>query len=514
MTVALLGAPASRAVDLESLVSPGPLSAIHAREAKECGACHTRFDRGAQNPLCLECHEDVEKDQQAGTGLHGRLEGGAETPCRSCHGEHRGAEAAIVILVPESFDHERTDMPLRGAHAAVACASCHEAGKAYREAPSGCADCHGENDPHRGRLGDDCASCHQPRAWSDARFDHATTRFPLEGAHAKVDCALCHPHDRFEDTPRECVSCHRIDDTHRGQLGAECGKCHDTRGWKHSGFDHRRESGFALEGRHASAECRSCHVRPPAEQKLESACVACHRGDDDHAGLLGTKCEDCHDARAWSPSRFDHGRDARWALQGAHASVTCSQCHLTETHGGAGATPSRCIDCHRSADPHMGTLDDRCERCHAVTSWRAPIRFDHEFTDFPLLGLHRLATCEECHASPRFADAAGDCVACHAANDEHERRLGPRCEECHTPNAWNRWSFDHDAQTEFALRGGHAELACIACHREPVEGAIDLTTRCSGCHLRDSPHADSFGRNCANCHVEESWKTIREGMRR
>jgi hypothetical protein len=514
MIATILGSAPAPAVDMESLVSPGPLSAIHEREVHACSDCHTRFDRGAQNPLCVECHKDIAKDQAAGTGFHGRLEGGSETPCRSCHGEHRGADAEIVALVPESFDHERTDMPLRGAHAALACGACHESGRAYREAPMRCVDCHGENDPHGGRLGDDCASCHQPRAWSDTRFDHSKTRFPLEDAHARVECALCHPQERYKDTPRDCVGCHRIDDAHRGQLGTKCGKCHDSRSWKKSGFDHRRETGFALEGRHASAECRSCHVRPPSEQKLEKTCIACHRADDDHAGLLGTRCESCHDARAWASSRFDHARDAKWALHGAHQDLACSQCHLKKTSAKSAPTPSACVDCHRSVDVHVGSLGDRCERCHESSSWRTSVRFDHEFTHFPLLGLHRLATCEECHQSPRFVEASEECVACHAANDEHDRRLGTQCEDCHNPNAWDRWTFDHDTRTRFALRGGHQGLACIACHRKPVTGAIELTTRCSGCHLQDSPHADSFGRNCESCHVEESWKTIREGMRR
>jgi hypothetical protein len=514
MIVMLLGTLPSTAVDLESLVSPGPLSAIHAGEADQCADCHARFDREAQNPLCLECHEPIEQDQKQRSGFHGRLDPANETPCRACHGEHRGADAPISTLVPESFDHDRTDMPLLGAHTSVACSACHEDGQPRRSAPSGCVDCHRESDPHEGRLGAECAGCHEPRAWSDTRFDHAKTRFPLEGAHDRVACALCHPAERFEQTPMACVDCHRIDDAHRGQLGSKCGECHLPRSWKDPGFDHRRETGFGLDGRHAKVNCQKCHLLPPTEQKLQVTCIACHREDDDHAGRMDTRCERCHDPRAWSPSRFDHSRDTQWALHGRHEQLACNLCHLAAIDDATGSTPTRCAECHQSVDVHDGSLDAGCERCHGTRSWRSSIRFDHELTRFPLLGLHRLATCEECHATHRFGEAEERCVDCHAEIDEHDKRLGGSCETCHNPNAWNRWQFDHERQTRFSLRGRHVELSCVACHREPTEGAIDLTTQCRGCHLNDSRHAGSFGRDCERCHVEESWETIREGTRR
>jgi Zn finger protein HypA/HybF involved in hydrogenase expression len=187
---------------------------------------------------------------------------------------------------------------------------------------------------------------------------------------------------------------------------------------------------------------------------------------------------------------------------------------LTAIEDAAAPTPTRCAECHQSVDVHDGSLNTGCERCHGTRSWRSPIRFDHELTAFPLLGLHRLATCEECHATHRFGEAERRCVDCHADVDEHVGRLGGSCETCHNPNAWNRWQFDHDRQTKFGLRGRHVELSCIACHREPTAGAIELSTQCRGCHLNDSRHEGSFGRDCERCHVEESWETIREGARR
>ena len=507
----LAGGPLA-AVDLEDLISPGELIEAHAREVKGCGDCHQRFDPNAQNALCLACHQPVKQDLESSQGFHGRMRVGPDASCSACHSEHRGADAEIAPVVPETFDHSATDLPLEGAHVRVPCASCHPADRLHREAGNRCFDCHGDADPHEGRLGDDCERCHSPASWSQERFDHGETRFPLEGAHARVECALCHPGERFERVSSACADCHRIDDAHGGRLGDDCGKCHDAAGWKKTGFDHGRRTGFALTGRHAALTCQDCHTREPSQQKLPETCVGCHRADDEHAGGNGTRCESCHDARAWKPARFDHARDTSWALHGAHVQVACSACHV-EPLGGA-KTPERCDQCHRSVDVHEGSLGRDCERCHGVKSWRESVRFDHDLTRFPLLGLHQLATCEDCHVSHRFTEASDRCADCHRTADVHQQRLGPGCETCHNPNDWGRWQFDHDSQTSFALLGAHRELHCEACHREKVDERIELASSCRSCHLRDSPHSDAFGRDCERCHGLGSWQEILPGARR
>jgi hypothetical protein len=39
-------------------------------------------------------------------------------------------------------------------------------------------------------------------------FDHGRTRFPLTGAHARVDCESCHLAGKMAGTPRTCAACH------------------------------------------------------------------------------------------------------------------------------------------------------------------------------------------------------------------------------------------------------------------------------------------------------------------
>jgi hypothetical protein len=509
----LLLAQRAEAVDLKSLVSPGPLIAAHQREVKECGDCHEAFDRGSQKRLCLRCHEAVAADIEAKEGFHGRLQGDRE--CRVCHTEHEGADAEIAGLVAESFDHGRTDFALEGAHRSVACDGCHPPERAHRDAKHECVDCHAKQDPHDGRLGKECESCHAAASWREVSFDHAKTRFPLEGLHADAACVACHPGQRFGETATQCVDCHRVDDVHRGRLGPACGDCHSPSGWKKKGFDHGKETRFALLGRHARLECRSCHSSDPKKVKLAMDCASCHRKDDDHQGLRGPKCESCHDAKAWKPSSFDHARDAKLRLEGAHAKLRCELCHVGEMH--ATKTPTGCVDCHAAVDVHQGSLGRDCGACHQEASFRGRVRFDHDLTDFPLLALHQLASCEDCHVTSDYGRTETACVSCHAPSDTHEGRLGPECARCHNPNGWDRWLFDHASQTRFALEGAHTNLQCVACHHSvPTrtgKGALALPTSCRGCHLGDSPHDDAYGRDCERCHVDTSWKQIEERLR-
>jgi hypothetical protein len=440
-------------------------------------------------------------------GYHGLASAAREAPCRSCHPDHRGREADVSGLEPDTFDHELTDAPLRGAHRALPCASCHEAGKAYREAPSDCAGCHRDDDPHRGRLGERCADCHGETRWSDWRFDHGETDFPLEGRHADVACGLCHPSQRFEDTPTECAACHAVDDVHRGALGRACETCHDASDWKRvARFDHDRDTDFPLAGAHGRLDCAACHTGPLREQELPTDCFGCHRDDDEHAGRNGKECGRCHGELAWGTLRFDHDRDTDFPLRGAHRDTRCEDCHRGTLF--VDEAPRDCQGCHREDDVHRGQEGDACERCHDESSWQL-VRFDHEQTRFPLLGLHAGVPCEACHASPAYQDAELACSACHA-DDTHRGRLGSGCEVCHNPNGWAVWRFDHELATKFALHGAHEGVDCHSCHRDPVgESGIELARDCLPCHALQDVHRGELGPRCERCHGEASWGELR-----
>jgi hypothetical protein len=504
--VLMVWSGSARGATVEDLVSPGAVIEAHAEFESKCGQCHIPFDRPGEDRLCMDCHEDVASDRERGRGFHGRSPGVLEASCRSCHPEHRGRGADAIGLDAGTFDHRYTDYPLEGAHRALECASCHPAAKLHREAPADCVGCHREDDPHREELGTDCGDCHSEVAWRGASFDHGKTEFSLRGAHVDAPCALCHADERFAATPKDCSSCHFVDDVHEGRFGAACQDCHDEASWKKPVFDHEQQTSFALSGGHLNVACGSCHPGSLFQEEIATECASCHADDDAHRGERSKTCENCHSVATWADREFDHQRDTSFALVGRHEKVRCRACHdgvLYESK-----TPTDCASCHAKDDVHEGQLKQSCDGCHVEAGWSQQVAFDHQLTRFPLLGLHRAVTCEECHASHAFRDAEPDCATCHSAHDAHERRLGGDCATCHNPNGWERWRFDHDAETAFTLHGAHAGADCLSCHQKPVVGAIELPRMCADCHALDDRHDGAFGADCAKCHVEKSWSEV------
>lgn len=503
----LAAAPAG-AVDWQRMVMPGPLSKAHADLEKDCASCHKAFDSGAERQLCMTCHEEVAADVAAKTGYHGRQTMASNGPCRSCHGEHKGREADVLGLSEATFDHARTDHPLHDAHQRVACDGCHVKGKRRDEAPKDCVGCHRNDDPHGDAMSDDCKSCHDEARWKGTKFDHSKTDYPLTGAHREASCDGCHAGQRFEGTPTACISCHGIDDAHGGRFGEKCADCHTTTAWRRKDFDHGKKTGFPLVGAHASARCDSCHRKPPDEVELPKDCVACHRADDVHAGRFGTACETCHSAVAWKQERFDHDTKTKFPLREAHAKVACEGCHTKPLAKGQ-QLDLTCIGCHAKDDVHQKALGASCSDCHDERAFAGRVRFDHDQTRFPLLGLHAVVGCESCHADQTFQRKDQACRACHASDDVHKRTLGADCERCHTPNGWMLWQFDHDEKTRFPLAGAHAGIACNGCHQKPMGGANQMAQRCIDCHESDDAHRGRYGRGCQNCHSDDAWKPAR-----
>jgi len=503
----LLGSSASsQALDFEKLVMPGQVIRGHSEIEANCRKCHSPFREEAQSTLCLDCHTEVANDLVESAGFHGLAAGASESDCSTCHPEHRGRDGDATEFDREAFDHDFTDYPLKGGHRRALCEGCHPVGRKYRAASVECGDCHGRDDVHGGKLGTRCGGCHVERSWMETRFDHGTTRFVLDGRHRDVDCALCHPGGSYENAATDCDGCHRLNDVHLGRFGPACEGCHSSEGWRPSRFDHDRSTKFALAGRHRAAACEACHSRGIFEWKLASDCIGCHRADDEHHGRNGPNCERCHVESAWSVAIFDHDRATKFPLRGAHRDVRCQMCHTGTMY--QESLEGRCDACHESDDVHGRQEGTGCEQCHDEREWRARVFFDHDLTRFPLLGFHAVSACEQCHATPRFKDAEIGCVGCHEGDDVHLRRLGAACEQCHNPNGWSRWRFDHGAQTDFPLHGAHVDLVCHMCHQVPYAVASGLPRDCQGCHARDDVHSGAFGRGCERCHRDTSWDEI------
>ena len=424
---------------------PGPVIQGHADLEGACQNCHVRFDRAAQPRLCLDCHKPVALDVRNGSGYHGRIR---DRECRSCHTEHKGRGAKILRLDETRFDHALTDFQLRGKHRGRNCASCHRQGVRFSQAPGECVGCHRKDDKHKNGLGPKCENCHNESVWREARFDHGKTKFPLRLGHAApgIKCTDCHIDNKFVDTSRECVACHRQDDMrdgHKGHFGSRCESCHTESEWTTQTFRHDRDTRFTLLDRHRTAKCGSCHRAPLYKEKTPTRCISCHRTDDHekgHRGSLGEKCDKCHNAKSWKGTSFDHDRDSRFPLRDKHKAAKCNSCH--KDAGMREKLPLHCAACHERDDRekgHRGNFGDKCETCHSERAFKPSI-FDHgRDTPFALVGKHGKVACAACHRTPLYRSKTdGRCYACHEKEDVHFGSFDLRCDTCHVADDWRK----------------------------------------------------------------------------
>jgi hypothetical protein len=435
--------------------------------------------------------------QEAPAPRAGNPHGDMSLDCRLCHAEQDWS----VDNRKTTFDHGATGFALEGQHALVACKDCHKQPQ-FAHIGTQCADCH--LDAHKSQLGPACDQCHTPEGWvarTAQQREHDTTRLPLVGAHARVDCDACHTgpvSGEYVGTPYDCYACHQAeyDDTsdpdHRlAGFTTDCERCHGvfSATWGSGDFIHAPN--FPLTGAHATTACASCHAEQFAGTPTD--CYACHQPDYDatadppHATAnLGTACATCHGTSAWSPSTYDHATPSDFRLEGGHSGVACVACHETGYVG----TSTECYACHRAdyegaADPnHVAAgFPTDCATCHAVTTWNDS-NFDHARTAFPLTGAHANQACVQCHAAG-YTGTPTDCFACHQAdyaqtnNPSHSAAAFPTtCVTCHTTTAWSPSSWDHEALFPIET-GKHTNVSCVECHVTPGNYA---TFECILCH--------------------------------
>ncbi|MEO8101043.1 MAG: cytochrome C [Betaproteobacteria bacterium] len=334
-----------------------PLLGKHA--AVKCDTCHRGPLYTDKLPTrCVSCH--MKDDSHKGT---------LGDKCETCHKESGWTNT--------SFDHNRdTKFPLYNKHKATVCGNCHKNGLKAK-LPVVCVECHRADDSHRGNFGKSCDACHDDKGWKPSTFDHTrSTRYPLKFAHARVKCEDCHKGKLYvkeggKAPSQQCNACHRGDDAHVGQLGEHCETCHDEKKWAGAPYDHNK-SRFKLIGAHTRIECKACH-KTPKFKDAPMVCGGCHKPEDVHKGTLGGKCDLCHNSRSWKTWDFDHTRQARYVLDGAHARLACNGCHKKPAATADAPIPpvSRtCFGCHSGDDTHSGGFGLQCEKCHTTQNWR------------------------------------------------------------------------------------------------------------------------------------------------
>jgi hypothetical protein len=500
-----------------------------------CDNCHAQQGTMQFVNLPLQCGVCHRQDYDATTNPNHR-QAGFSLRCEQCHSSMITGWATVGTGGLGAFDHSRTRFPLLGAHASTTCDQCH-ANNRFAGTPTDCFSCHqtdfqsASNPNHvAGNFSQNCQICHQNTAWRPANFDHNLTSFPLRGAHAAVECALCHVNGQYAGTSKDCFSCHQTDfqsalnPNHvTGNFSQTCTQCHTESAWRPSTFDHSRTA-FPLLGAHTAVECGLCHVNGRFAG-TPTDCFSCHQTDYQNAANPNhvtsnypQDCLTCHNNTAWRPASFDHNR-TRFPLTGAHLAVSCDLCHANNRYAG---TPMDCFSCHQTdyqnaANPNhvAANFSQVCTNCHTTSAWK-PSTFDHNQTRFPLAGAHTTALCSQCHVNNRYAGTPTDCFSCHQL--DFQRPTNPNhvtlnfshdCTTCHTLNAWLPATFDHDGQYFRIYSGKHQGKwqTCATCHVNATNYKI---FECILCHehsqtIMDAKHINRPGyqynsQACYNCH--------------
>ncbi len=489
-----------------------PLTSGH---AIGCVQCHVSGTYGKIPAECNSCHQ---KNYTAAQ-VPSHVAAGIPNDCATCHNS--------TAWKPSLFNHITTGFELKGGHKTlVQCSACHKGN--LTSAKPECITCHQvqyDNAPSHKQSAypTDCTMCHTPNNWLQSSFNHATTNFPLSGAHTTVVCSSCHT-SGFAGTPTECNSCHQknfaaaqLPSHVAAGIPNDCATCHNTTGWKPSLFKHIT-TGFELKGAHSTLiQCSDCHKGNLTAAQPE--CISCHQVQYDNAPKhkvsgYPTNCLMCHTPNNWLENSFNHATTS-FPLTGAHTTVICASCH---TSGFAG-TPTVCNSCHQKnftaaqLPGHVAAgIPNNCATCHTTNGWK-PSTFNHITTGFELKGGHKnVIQCSSCHKGNLTA-ATQECISCHQVQYDNAPKhkvsgYPTTCLMCHTQNNWLENSFNH-ATTNFPLTGAHTTVLCVACH---TSGFTGTPTSCNSCHISSynkttNPNhlSAKFPTNCESCHSTKSW---------
>ncbi|MCX6105496.1 MAG: hypothetical protein NTY08_06665 [Proteobacteria bacterium] len=397
---------------------------------------------------------------------------------------------------------------------------------------------------------------------------------PLMEGHKEFEhggCLKCH--DAGNGVPdNKCLECHteikksiaRKTGFHALAKGT-CLSCHsDHKGrdfnaiaFKQKGFDHKK-TGFALNGGHVGVECSKCHTERRTEKPVrrsdthffgqDSSCVSCHKKDDVHAfpPKWGARdCNACHSDKNWKEAFFDHKKETGYSLVGAHAKVSCAECHAPRGKSSVKYNfpelkREGCRTCH--ADFHKENLDGKfkggaCESCHGQQSWKIA-NFNHDITGFVLRGAHAKEPCVACHKQPQhvsklkdfnFTGLGTQCSGCHKDYHGFRSEISPKqgmlaqCQTCHNEIAWmSSIKFNHNTDTKYPIDGKHIGVKCFECHKPLAGGSTPNTARdyslpeleartCETCHK--SPHDAAKNpvfktSKCSACHTTKGWNIL------
>ena len=466
-----------------------PLLGAHA--AVQCEDCHKGAAVGQFKGLstaCVSCHRaDFQK-----TTNPNHVTSQFPQNCQMCH--------TFDSWIGATFNHAGppANFPLTGAHATIACTTCHiNNNYNLTTPPNACGNsgCHlttwqqTTNPKHSAAPTvfpvANCSTCHTTTTWTTATFDHSTTGFPLTNSHqlapaGKVTaCTDCHINNNYNLTtpPNACGNsgCHlttwqqTTNPVHSSAgapfAAANCSTCHNTIAWTTGAFDHST-TGWPLTGSHQMSPagkvnaCTDCHVSNNYTfTSANTDCYGCHKTAWQSTTTLGGSvpnhvaanfptpmCLSCHDTVLWSDGKFDHSTTG-FPLQGPHILPPRS----TVT-GAIGAMVNACTDCHMGGNYTTGYPTTDCYGCHQTYFINAQAYGtnvpNHVAASYP-------TTCITCHTTWvttawlgavfnhtffRIPHYGSVCTDCHIVSTDYKQFS---CENCHTQPAAHRPGMSH-----------------------------------------------------------------------
>ena len=496
-------------------------------EALSCDGCHGTLDstklttihsdhlRTDPSITCSECHSVVVDPTNAvfTPELHvdGAVEvnfaGGtmAQTPGQldctgTCHGvEHKTGEVGHPAGYAEAAVHG-VDANLQLSN----CRTCHGADLTGGAFTPGCDTCHADHGAPDWRT--DCTFCHggldgdvdgAPPEDIDNTVDVNALSFKAhrahaaDGDHADMDCATCHV------VPTDVMSAGHTFDATAGKAevdghaslspasvwnGTTCANnyCHGN----------GRVNGSVADSTTAMT-CDSCH------STADPSTLSTVHGQ--HVLDATITCEDCHSVvvdaadNVFTPELHVDGA-VEVSFVGADITHTAGQlnctgaCHgVKHTNGEVGHGPG-----YDAADVHgldVNLQATNCTECHGAD----------------LKGGAFSPGCDSCHSDNGAPGWRADCTFCHGGVNGDTAGAPP--EDINNTIDLNALSFK--AHRAHGLDGGHADIACAACHTNPVDvlsigHTIDATPGVAEVSQRNSLSSVSTwnGTTCANnyCH--------------
>ncbi len=283
-----------------------PLTNAHADPPRVCLDCHINNNYNLTTTACASCHL---KDYNTATTPINHTQLGFPTTCESCHD--------TIQWTDGKFDHSTTGFTLTNSHTVPprACADCH-INNNYNLTSTSCSSCHlkdynsATTPINHIQLGfpTTCDLCHDTIQWSDGKFDHSKTAFPLTGFHTSVPCANCHVNNNYTTLPTTCYGCHQSDynattnPIHNAAptiFTTNCTTCHNTTAWTGATFSH---TWWSINHGNANGVCATCHTNPNNYVVFSCTNGSCHpkaQTDSNHQGIGGyvynsVNCYSCH----------------------------------------------------------------------------------------------------------------------------------------------------------------------------------------------------------------------------